>query len=126
MNKNIDNFQIIFFELDDDNCPVQEFMDSLDDKMAAKVYGLMDVLSEYGNGLRKPYSEHLEDGIFELRAKVGSNITRTLYFFYVGKTIVMTNGFVKKSQKTPRNQIELAKKYRKMFLERQEGKDENI
>ena len=122
----MDNFNIIFFELSDNECPVQEFLDSLDDKMAAKVYGLMDVLAEQGNFLRKPYSNPLGDGIFELRAKQGSDITRTLYFFYVGKTIVMTNGFVKKTQKTPKNQIELAKKYRKIFLERQEGKDENI
>ena len=113
-----DNFNIIFFELDNDACPVQSFLDSLDDKMAAKMYGMLDILAEYGNELRMPYSEHLEDGIFEVRAKFGSNITRVLYFFYVGKTIVMTNGFVKKTQKTPKAQIELAKKYRKIFLER--------
>lgn len=113
-----DNFNIIYFELDSSTCPVQEFLDSLDNKMAAKLYGMMDILAEYGNELRKPYSEHLEDGIFEVRAKFGSNITRVLYFFYVGKTIVMTNGFVKKTQKTPKAQLELAKKYRKIFLER--------
>ena len=113
-----DNFNIIFFELDNNTCPVQDFLDSLDDKMAAKMYGMMDILAEHGNELRKPYSEHLEDGIFEVRAKLGSNITRVLYFFYVGKTIVMTNGFVKKQQKTPKAQIALAKKYRKIFLER--------
>ncbi len=118
-----DNFNIIFFELDENHCPVQDFLDSLDNKMAAKIYGLMDVLSEAGTALRMPYSEHLGEGIFELRVKLGSNITRVLYFFYVGKTIVMTNGFVKKQQKTPKAQIELAQKYRKIFLEREtEGK----
>ena len=40
-----DNFEIEFFEKDDATCPVQEFLDSLDDKMAAKVYGMMDVLA---------------------------------------------------------------------------------
>ena len=114
-----DNFDIIFFELDDE-CPVQDFLDSLGDKMAAKVYGLMDALAEYGNELREPYSKHLDDGIFELRAKVGSDITRTLYFFYVGKKIIMTNGFVKKTQKTPKSVIDIAKKYRKIFLEEEE------
>ncbi len=118
-----DNFNIIFFELDSGICPVQEFLDSLDDKMAAKLYGMMDILSEYGNELRIPYSEHLDDGIFEVRAKLGSNITRVLYFFYVGKTIVMTNGFIKKTQKTPKSQIELAKKYRNIFMERGAGND---
>ncbi len=118
-----DNFDIIFFEIDDE-CPVQDFLDSLDDKMAAKVYGLMDVLAEHGNELRGPYSKHLDDGIFELRAKVGSDITRTLYFFYFGKKIIMTNGYVKKTQKTPKSVIEIAKKYRKMFLE--EERNENV
>mgnify|MGYP002625488697 CR=1 FL=1 len=117
-----DNFDIIFFELSEDECPVQDFLDSLDDKMAAKVYGLMDVLAEHGNELREPYSKPLGDGIFELRAKVGSDITRTLYFFYVGKKIIMTNGYVKKTQKTPKSVIEIAKKYRKIFYE-QEGKE---
>lgn len=42
-----DNFEIIFFELDNDSCPVQDFLDSLNDKMAAKVYGMMDVLAEF-------------------------------------------------------------------------------
>jgi len=49
--------------------------------MAAKMYGMMDILAEYGNELCMPYSEDLEDGIFEVRAKFGSNITRALYFF---------------------------------------------
>ena len=58
-------------------------------------------------------------GIFELRAKVGSDISRVLYFFVVGKKIVITNGFIKKTQKTPNNEIELAKKYRNEFLNRE-------
>lgn len=53
-----------------------------------------------------------EDGIFELRTKQGSNITRVLYFFFIGKKVILTNGFVKKSQKTPKAEKELAKKYK--------------
>ena len=64
---------------------MQDFLDSLDDKMAAKIYGLMDVLAEHGNGLREPYSKHLDDGIFELRAKVGSDITNRKMFLEEAK-----------------------------------------
>lgn len=71
-----------------------------------------------GTSLRMPYSEHLVDGIFEIRAKVGSDIARVLYFFVIGKKIVLTNGFIKKTQKTPKNEIESAKKYRNDFLNR--------
>ena len=66
------------------------------------------------------YSKFIGDGIFEIRAKQSSNITRVLYFFYIGKRIVLTNGFIKKTQKTPPEEIALAKKYRADYLERKE------
>ena len=66
-------------------------------------------MEEYGSELREPYSKYLEDGIFELRGKVGNNISRVMYFFYVGNRIILTNGFIKKTQKTPRKELELAK-----------------
>ena len=102
-----------------------EFLDSLDRKMNAKLIGLMELLEEKGTELREPYSAPLEDGIFELRCKLGSNITRALYFFYVGKRIVVTNGFIKKTQKTPPGEIKLAKDRRKDWIERQEREKEN-
>lgn len=78
---------------------------------------MIDILEQYGNQLREPYSKSLDDGIFELRAKVGSDISRVLYFFYYEGRIILTNGFVKKTQKTPQNEIALSKKYRRGFLE---------
>ena len=62
--------------------------------MAAKLVGLMEILEEKGTELRMPYSEHLEDGFFELRCKEGSNIARVMYFFYVGKKIVAKKIFL--------------------------------
>lgn len=111
-------FDIEFYETENGNCPVQEFIDSLDIKMQAKVVQMIEILAEKGNQLRMPYSECLGDGIFELRCKQSNNITRTLYFFYKDKKIVMTNGFTKKTQKTPSTEIELAKSRRKEYLER--------
>lgn len=49
--------------------------------MRAKLVGLLQILQEKGNLLREPYSKHLDNGIFEIRGKVGTNITRVLYFF---------------------------------------------
>ncbi len=54
-------------------------------------------------------------GVFELRCKQGSNIARVMYFFYVGKKIVATNGFVKK---TPAKELKLAKERRADWLSR--------
>ncbi len=111
-------FTVEFYEKENGEIPVINFIDSLEPKMGAKVLSLIEILEEKGNQLRLPYSECLEDGIFELRCKFGSDITRTLYFFYEGANIILTNGFVKKTQKTPTQEIKLAKLRRTDYLSR--------
>lgn len=111
-------FEVIFYEKENSECPVEEFIDSLDAKMRAKIVGLLELLEEKGNSLREPYSKHIDDGIFELRCKAGNNITRILYFFYYEGKIVLTNGFVKKARKTPPEEIQLAKERRADFRKR--------
>ncbi|MCR5530111.1 MAG: type II toxin-antitoxin system RelE/ParE family toxin [Saccharofermentans sp.] len=111
-------FEIEFYSTSDGKEPIADFLDSLDVKMAAKLVGLLEILEEKGPELRLPYSGYIEDGIFELRCKHGSNITRVMYFFYAGKRIIATNGFVKKTQKTPKREIELAKERRTDWLMR--------
>ena len=113
-------FTVEFYEKENGEIPVINFIDSLEPKMGAKVLSLIEILEEKGNQLRLPYSECLEDGIFELRCKFGSDITRTLYFFYEGANIILTNGFVKKTQKTPVQEIKLAKLRRADYLSRKE------
>ena len=113
-------FELELYETEDGKETVAEFLDSLDSKMNAKLIGLMELLEEKGTELLEPYSAPLGDGIFELRCKLGSNITRALYFFFVGKRIVVTNGFVKKTQKTPPTEIKLAKDRRKDWIKRHE------
>lgn len=112
------NFDVDFFRKQDGSCPVEDFLDTLDTKMRAKILRLVMLLEQNGNELREPYSKPLGDGIFELRAKQGSDITRVLYFFVIGHKIILTNGFIKKSLKTPRSEIELAKRYRADYLSR--------
>lgn len=113
-------YNVIFYETPNGKQPAREFLDGLEPKMRAKMLRTIQMAADNGTDLREPYSKPLEDGIFELRAKVGSDISRTLYFFYTGKQIVLTNGFVKKTQKTPENEKKLAKKYRADFLSREE------
>ena len=114
----MENFVVEFYESDDGKYPAEDFLRSLDTKMMVKMYGLIGILEERGNMLREPYSKYIEDGIFELRVKVGTDISRVLYFFYVGKKIILTNGFIKKTQKTPKKEIEKAKAYRENYLKR--------
>lgn len=113
------NFEIIFYDKPDGSEPVKEFLLSVNAKMRARILRTIELLAENGTSLRMPYSEHLVDGIFEIRVKSGSDISRVLYFFVIGQKIVLTNGFIKKTQKTPKNEIELAKKYRNEFLNRE-------
>ena len=94
-------YDVDFYHKENGDCPVDDFLESLDTKMRAKVLGAVALLEANGPQLREPYSKFIGDGIFEIRAKQSSNITRVLYFFYIGKRIVLTNGFIKKTQKTP-------------------------
>lgn len=112
------DYEVEFYEKIDGTCPVAEFLDTLDEKMFAKVARNIDILELQNINLREPLAKPVEEGIFELRTQFGNDITRIFYFFCVGKKIILTNGFVKKTQKTPRKFIELAIEYKKDFLRR--------
>ena len=112
---------IDFYHLPDGTCPVEDFLLALtkdNPKLGAKTFRVIQLLKECGIDLREPDSKPLGDGIFELRAKQSSNISRTLYFFFDGHKAILTNGFVKKGDKTPKNEIERAKRYRNDYLNR--------
>ncbi|MGD9475368.1 MAG: type II toxin-antitoxin system RelE/ParE family toxin [Eubacteriaceae bacterium] len=117
-------YLVLFYEKANGSEPAKEFLDTLDNKMLAKMLRTITILEKNGPSLREPYSKPLGDGIFELRAKVGSDISRVLYFFFYNRQIVLTHGFIKKQNKTPKNEIEKAKKYRNEYIERKEEKNE--
>ena len=101
-------FDIIFFRDDNGRCPVEEFLFSLSKnnlKLFEKTLRSIQLLKENGNRLSMPFSEYLRDGIFELRTIQGNNTTRLLYFFDLDKIIIVTNGFEKKTQKTPDKEL---------------------
>ena len=117
-------FTVEFYETLKGEKPCLEFLNTLEVKLRAKAFRNMALLEEKGTELRLPYSEHLDDGIFELRTKQGRNIIRNLYFFFVGNKIIITHGFRKKTQKVPSGEIERAKEYRKDYLARNSQKEE--
>ena len=117
----MEQYDVQFYTRPDSTKPAKDFIVNLDAKMRAKVVRTVSLLSTEGPMLREPYSKALDDGIFEIRTKFGSDITRVLYFFVVGKKVILTNGFVKKTQKTPPAEIELAKMYRADYLARKEN-----
>lgn len=111
-------FEVLFYEKENGECPVEKFITFLDVKTRVKMIGLLELLEEKGNLLREPYSKSIENGIFELRCKVGNHTTRVLYFFYYDGKIILTNGFIKRTQKTPREELLLAEKRREDYKER--------
>lgn len=117
-------YEVIFYDKADGTEPAKDFLLSLDLKMRAKMLRTIELLQNNGSELREPYSKPLGNSIFELRAKVGTDISRVMYFFVVGRKIILTNGFIKKTAKTPTGEIEKAIKYRKEYLSRKESCDE--
>jgi phage-related protein len=115
-------FRAVFYDEPDGTEPAKEFLDSLDAKMFAKMIRAIEIVKSVGTAVREPYSKHLEDGIFEIRAQVGSDISRVLFFFFTGRRFVLTHGFVKKTKKTPPSEIERAKIHRAKYLSREENK----
>jgi phage-related protein len=72
---------------------------------------------------RPPLVRHVDGKLWELREESQTNIFRVLYFFYTGRRIILLHGFVKKTQRLPRNEIETALRRLTHFEER-EGGDE--
>lgn len=112
------NLEVLFYEKENGDVPVQDFLLSLDNKMRAKMVRAIALLEEKGTRIREPISKPLDDGIFELRAQISTDISRVLYFFVIGKHAILTHGFIKKTQKTPKSEIERAKRYRSNYLKR--------
>ena len=110
-------YSIDFYTDASGDVPMQEYLDSLTNKMRAKTFRSMQLLREFEPELRAPNTKPFEDGIFELRTSQGSIAGRCLFFFYDGDVIVLTHGFVKKTQKTPRKEIDRAKQYRRVYME---------
>ena len=89
--------------------PVKEWIKSLDRKLRLKVYRSFELLEEFNLNLKSPYVKPLEDKLYELRIKDPKGIYRIIYFAHTGREFIMLNGFTKKTQKTPKKEIELAK-----------------
>lgn len=114
-------FEIIFYRKNSGQTPVEEFLLHTDIKIRAKILREISLLKQNGYLLGAPHSKHLQNGIFELRIKQGSNIICILYFFFSGRKIVLTNAYYKKTQKTPARIIAQAMEYRKDYLNNCQG-----
>ena len=86
------------------------------DKVKAKIIWTLDLLEEVDR-VPETYLKHLEgtEGLYEIRVQLASDIFRIFCFFDEGKLVVLANGFQKKSQKTPKAEIEKALKIKQEY-----------
>jgi phage-related protein len=109
-------FTIEYVELPHGRMPAREFVDSLDDKAAARIDAFIERLRVYGNRMQGKFVKKLTDDIFELRIKQFDRIFRVLFFYQPGMLIVITSGFQKKTQETPPGEIARAEQLRKLWM----------
>ena len=111
--------EIEFYRTAGGACPVEEFLDSLGAKQAQKVLWVLRAVRELPR-VPQQYLKKLEGprDLWEVRAEFGGDAFRLLGFWDEGRLIILTNGFAKKTQKTPDREITLAEQRRSDHLNR--------
>jgi len=94
----------------------QTFFDQQSKKVKAKIVWTLEVIEDLQR-IPETYLKHIEntEGLYEIRVQVGSDIFRIFCFFDKGQLVVLANGFQKKTQKTPKNEIEVALKIKAAY-----------
>lgn len=98
-----------------------EFFIKQRDKVKDKIIWTFDLIEELDR-VPETYLKHLEnaDRLFEIRVQQGSDIFRIFCFFDQGQLVVLANGFQKKTQKTPKKEIEKALKIKEEYEKEKE------
>jgi phage-related protein len=88
---------------------VQDAIIEMPPKIQARMIRLLELMEEHGANLGSPHTASMGDGLFEIRAKAKEGIGRALFCYMKGEHVYILHAFVKKSQKTPKKDLELAK-----------------
>ncbi len=100
------------------NSEVENKILSLPNGLLARYLRITDLMLEFGSNLGLPHTRFIEDGLIELRIKSKEGIARVFYCTLIGKRIVMLHLFIKKSNKIPKKEIQIATKRMKKVLEK--------
>jgi phage-related protein len=106
---------VVFYKTDTGNEPVREWLKALP-KEECKVIGADILTVQYAWPVGKPLVDNLGEGIWEVRSRLDNRIARTL-FAMVNQEIVLLHGFIKKQQKSPQDELELARKRKRQYLQ---------
>jgi phage-related protein len=110
---------VVFYRTADGKCPIEDFLSALPGNVAQKIAWVLKLLEDL-EFIPATYFAKLpgSNEIWECRISLASNAYRILCFFSCESSVVLTNGFIKKTRKTPRSEIARAEAYRRNFLER--------
>jgi len=115
------SWEIEYYVTNSGNCRVKEFIDSLSPEGKARYVFITQLMKDYGINVREPYVKQITGHrkLFEIRLKDRSGISRILYFAHTGRKLVLLHGFTKKTDKTPKKEIETAEQRMKDYIARE-------
>lgn len=111
-------YQVVFYNTKRGECPIDNFLDSLNLKHRAKIIKWLEQLEILGPNLKRPFADIVKGKIRELRISFGSNAYRIFYFFFLKNKIVLTHGIYKKANKLSVKEINRAENYMNDFINR--------
>ena len=121
-------YNVELYERVDGKVPVLEFILNLEPKQQAKIFREIDLLEKFGNELHYPHVDTIKGdkykGLWELRIEFSSNIFRIFYFLPKKNNAILLHGIVKKKQKTPRNELDVALERMKEYIRRKQNEME--
>lgn len=110
--------KIIFYKNLRGDSPVEKFLNTLTDKQAKKVAWVLRIIRDLDFVPKEYFKKLVATNLWEIRVQIGNYALRILGFIHDDNFIVLTNGFRKKTQKTPQKEIELAEQRMKEYLSR--------
>lgn len=107
-----------FYRKSNGDCPVEAFLDTLPEKSAAKIVAILKLVEQQPKLSNRFLRKLRGTELFEVRVLASKQSYRFPCFFAGKKLVVLTHGFDKKQQKTPRAEIQRAEQYREDYLRR--------
>ena len=108
-------WEVEYYKKPNGEIPVLVFLLSLNSKMRAMAFSEIELLEKHGVNLREPYAKPIKGdehkGIYEMRVKFASDISRIFYFSFRNNKFVLLHGLIKKADKTPTRELVKAKRY---------------
>jgi len=110
--------KIIFYRFENGKSPIEDFLDSLNNKQVEKVFFVLDLIETTDIVPRKFFKKLQATDLWEVRIRQANNIFRLLGFFDGHEVIILNHAFTKKTQKTPKKEIQIAEQRKKDYFSR--------